>query len=535
MTDLFSGQEAPLADRMRPRTLAEFIGQRHLLGEGRLLRRAIEADRLTSSIFFGPPGCGKTTLASIIANSTKSAFVQLNAVTSGVADVRKVIADAQERRAYGQSTYLLLDECHRWSKAQSDSILPAIERGIIRFIGSTTENPMVSMTPAIVSRCRVFQFEPLTERDVLTAMRRAIDDPERGYGQMNIIADDDALRHIARIAGGDTRAALGAVELAVLTTPADAQGSIHITLAVAEESIQKPMIRCDESLYYDMLSAFCKSLRGSDSDAALAWFARLIYAGVDPKLIARRIIAHASEDVGLANPIAMLQAEAAARAVEFVGMPEARLPLAQAIIAICESPKSNSVCAAVDAAMADAEKGGYGAVPVHLRDTHYAGHDRIGSGDGYKYPHDYPGHYVRQNYMPVELQGKKYYFPSDMGHEATIRKNQEIREDANEAFDAVSGEYFRQESDELRHHHQQSGDFADSGRDDAGGNIAAVRLQPAHDAAACRRCGGGDYLGRGDGHLRSHVHPAAAESAGRDGRHHRRHGKTEQHPPRPAA
>lgn len=319
MTDLFSGQEAPLADRMRPRTLAEFIGQRHLLGEGRLLRRAIEADRLTSSIFFGPPGCGKTTLASIIANSTKSAFVQLNAVTSGVADVRKVISDAQERRAYGQSTYLLLDECHRWSKAQSDSILPAIERGIIRFIGSTTENPMVSMTPAIVSRCRVFQFEPLTERDVLTAMRRAIDDPERGYGQMNIIADDDALRHIARIAGGDTRAALGAVELAVLTTPADAQGSIHITLAVAEESIQKPMIRCDESLYYDMLSAFCKSLRGSDSDAALAWFARLIYAGVDPKLIARRIIAHASEDVGLANPIAMLQAEAAARAVEFVG------------------------------------------------------------------------------------------------------------------------------------------------------------------------------------------------------------------------
>ena len=313
MTDLFSGQEAPLADRMRPRTLAEFIGQRHLLGEGRLLRRAIEADRLTSSIFFGPPGCGKTTLASIIANSTKSAFVQLNAVTSGVADVRKVIADAQERRAYGQSTYLLLDECHRWSKAQSDSILPAIERGIIRFIGSTTENPMVSMTPAIVSRCRVFQFEPLTERDVLTAMRRAIDDPERGYGQMNIIADDDALRHIARIAGGDTRAALGAVELAVLTTPADAQGIIHITLAVAEESIQKPMIRCDESLYYDMLSAFCKSLRGSDSDAALAWFARLIYAGVDPKLIARRIIAHASEDVGLANPIAMLQAEASVR------------------------------------------------------------------------------------------------------------------------------------------------------------------------------------------------------------------------------
>lgn len=428
MMDQMLEQDAPLADRMRPRDLTEFIGQRHLLGEGRLLRRAIEADRLTSSIFFGPPGCGKTTLASIIAGSTKSAFVQLNAVTSGVGDVRQVIHDAQERRRYGQSTYLLLDECHRWSKAQSDSILPAIERGVIRFIGSTTENPMVSMTPAIVSRCRVFQFEPLGESDVMQAMHRALQDKERGYGQLNVVADEDALRHIARIAGGDTRAALGAVELAVLTTPADADGVIHLTMAVAEESIQKPMIRCDESLYYDMLSAFCKSLRGSDSNAALAWFARLIYAGVDPKLIARRMIVHASEDVGLANPIAMLQAEAASRALDFVGMPEARIPMAQAIIAICESPKSDSVIRAVDAAMADAEHGGYGAVPVHLRDTHYAGHTRVGSGDGYLYPHAYPGHWVKQNYMPVELQGKKYYQPTGMGHEATIRKNHQVRE-----------------------------------------------------------------------------------------------------------
>lgn len=428
MMDQMLEQDAPLADRMRPRDLTEFIGQRHLLGEGRLLRRAIEADRLTSSIFFGPPGCGKTTLASIIAGSTKSAFVQLNAVTSGVGDVRQVIHDAQERRRYGQSTYLLLDECHRWSKAQSDSILPAIERGVIRFIGSTTENPMVSMTPAIVSRCRVFQFEPLGENDVMQAMHRALQDKERGYGQLNVVADEDALRHIARIAGGDTRAALGAVELAVLTTPADADGVIHLTMAVAEESIQKPMIRCDESLYYDMLSAFCKSLRGSDSNAALAWFARLIYAGVDPKLIARRMIVHASEDVGLANPIAMLQAEAASRALDFVGMPEARIPMAQAIIAICESPKSDSVIRAVDAAMADAEHGGYGAVPVHLRDTHYAGHNRVGSGDGYLYPHAYPGHWVKQNYMPVELQGKKYYQPTEMGHEATIRKNHQVRE-----------------------------------------------------------------------------------------------------------
>ncbi len=430
MTDLFSMEEsAPLADRMRPRDLSEFIGQEHLVGPGRLLRRAIEADRLTSSIFFGPPGCGKTTLASIIAGATKAAFVQLNAVTSGVSDVRDVIKSAQERRTlYGQPTYLLLDECHRWSKAQSDSILPAIERGTIRFIGSTTENPMIAMTPAIVSRCRVFQFQPLNEGHVITAMKRALADKERGYGSLKVQMDEDALRHIARIAGGDTRAALGAVELAVLTTPAGADGVIHVDLAVAEESIQKPMLRCDESLYYDMLSAFCKSLRGSDSDAALAWFARLIYAGVDPRIICRRVIAHASEDVGQANPMVMLQAQAAAADLEFVGMPEARLPIAQAIIALCESPKSNSVCAAVDAAMADAEKGGYGPVPVHLRDTHYAGHDRIGSGDGYKYPHDFPGHWVKQEYMPPEVKGKKYYKPTEMGHEATILKNQQARE-----------------------------------------------------------------------------------------------------------
>ena len=430
MNDLFTAAEsAPLADRMRPRTLAEFIGQEHLVGPGRLLRRAIEADRLTSSIFFGPPGCGKTTLASIIAGATKAAFVQLNAVTSGVADVREVLKAAQERRTlYGQPTYLLLDECHRWSKAQSDSILPAIERGIIRFIGSTTENPMIAMTPAIVSRCRVFQFQPLTESHVITAMRRALADKERGYGALNVRMDEDALRHIARIAGGDTRAALGAVELAVLTTPAGEDGVIHIDMSVAEESIQKPMMRCDESLYYDMLSAFCKSLRGSDSDAALAWFARLIYAGVDPRIITRRVIAHASEDVGLANPTAMLQAQAAAADLEMLGMPEARLPIAQAIIAVCESPKSNAVCAAVDAAMADAEKGGFGPVPVYLRDTHYQGHQRIGSGEGYKYPHDFPNHWVRQDYMPPEVRGKKYYRPTEMGHEATIQKNHQVRE-----------------------------------------------------------------------------------------------------------
>ena len=287
---------------------------------------------------------------------------------------------------------------------------------------------MVAMTPAIVSRCRVFQFYPLEERDVMDAMRRALKDVERGYGSLAVTAEEDALRHIARIADGDVRSALGAIELAVLTTPADSDGVIRVTMAVAEESIQKPMIRCDESLYYDMLSAFCKSLRGSDASAALAWFARLNYAGVDPRLIVRRIIAHASEDVGLANPIAMLQAAAAATALETVGMPEAKLPIAQAIIAVCESPKSNSVVMAIDEAMADAEKGGYGPVPVHLRDTHYAGCERIGSGQGYKYPHDFPGHWVKQEYMPPEVKGKKYYRPSDMGHEATILKNHLARE-----------------------------------------------------------------------------------------------------------
>ena len=429
MTLIPEQNQAPLADRMRPRTLDEFIGQRHLVGEGRLLRRAIEADRLTSSIFYGPPGCGKTTLASIIARATSAAFVQLNAVTSGVADVRDVLKAAKERRMLtGQATYLLLDECHRWSKAQSDSILPAIEGGTIRFIGSTTENPMVAMTPAIVSRCRVFQFFPLTEADVMSAMGRALADPERGFGKLAVDMAPEAMRHIAHVANGDVRMALGAVELAVLTTPAGADGKIHVDLAVAEESIQKPMLRCDESLYYDMPSAFCKSLRGSDSDAALAWFARLLYAGVDPRLIMRRVLAHASEDVGMANPIAMLQAAAAAQDLEFMGMPEARLPMAQAIIAVCESPKSNSVSAAVDAAMADAAKGGFGPVPLHLRDTHYAGSDRLGSGKGYLYPHDFPGHWVRQEYMPPEVRGRTYYHPTEMGHEDVIRKNHQVRE-----------------------------------------------------------------------------------------------------------
>ena len=306
MEDLFSeGMKklAPLADRMRPRTLDEFIGQVEIVGEGTLLRRAIMADRLTSSIFWGPPGTGKTTLASIIANATKAEFVKLNAVTSGVAEVRDVIKEAESRlKLRGRSTYLLLDECHRWSKAQSDSILPSIEQGIIRFIGSTTENPMIAMTPAIVSRCRLFRFEPLTQEEVEQAILSAVRDPERGFGLQSVVIDDGALKHFAQVANGDVRAALNALELAVLTTPMDGNGDTRVTLEVAEQSIQKRVLRMDESMLYDMLSAFCKSLRGSDSDAALAWFSRMIYAGLDPRIIVRRVIAHASRGCGACQP-----------------------------------------------------------------------------------------------------------------------------------------------------------------------------------------------------------------------------------------
>ncbi len=436
MTDLgqqtlWSGLEghptqAPLADRMRPRTLDAFIGQPKLVGEGRLLRRAILADRLQSSIFWGPPGCGKTTLACIVAGMTGSAFEKLNAVTSGVADVRKVLKEADERRLrQGKATYLLLDECHRWSKAQSDSILPAIESGLIRFIGSTTENPMASMTPAIVSRCRVFAFEPLTVEDVETALIRALGDRECGYGRYATQCEEGALRYIARVADGDVRTALSALELLFQTTAESPADEAHpapyryLTLAAAQESVQKPVVKLDESLYYDMLSAFIKSMRGSDPDAALLWYARLIYAGVDPRLIVRRIVVHASEDVGLADPVAMLQAQAAAAALETVGMPEARIPIAQAIIAISTAEKSNSVVEALGAAMADAEAGGFSAVPEYLRDQSYAlPHAQT---PNYKYPHDYPGHYVEQTYMPAGYEGRVYYKPGELGTEAKLK------------------------------------------------------------------------------------------------------------------
>ena len=425
--DLFSAQasrRAPLADRMRPRTLDEFIGQEHIVGKGRLLRRAIETDTLTSSIFFGPPGCGKTTLASVIAAHTGAKIAKLNAVTAGVKEVRAVIEQAEkDLKLYGTPTYLLLDECHRWSKTQSDSILPALESGIVRFIGSTTENPMVSMTGAVVSRCRLFQFYPLTIQDVEKAMRAALADKERGLGTLNIKIDDDAFEHIAATANGDARNALNALELAALTSAPDEEGCIHIDAAVAAESVQKKVVNVDDEQFYNMLSAFCKSLRGGDSDAAIAWFARLVYAGVDPRVICRRLIAHASEDVGLANPQAMTQAVAAAQALELIGMPEARLSITQAIIFICESPKSNSVVMAMDAAFADAERIPDQPVPMHLRDTAYKGADKLGNGKDYKYPHDYPGHVVQQEYMPPSVKGRRYYIPGELGNEGKIRQN----------------------------------------------------------------------------------------------------------------
>lgn len=440
--DLFAQNakiKTPLADRMRPRTLDEFIGQRHIIGKGRLLRRAIETDTLQSSIFWGPPGCGKTTLASIVANSTGANFIKLNAVTAGVKDVREVISDAEMRlNMYGLATYLLLDECHRWSKAQSDSILPALEKGIIRFIGSTTENPTVSMTGAIVSRCRLFQFYPLDIEDIKNAVVAALEDSVRGLGAYPVELDGDALEHIARIANGDARSALNAIELAVLTTPL-LDDRIHITLEIAAESIQHKAVNVDDQQFYDMLSAFCKSLRGGDADAALAWFSRLIYAGIDPRIIVRRLIAHASEDVGLANPHAMLQAVGAAQALEFIGMPEARLSIAQAIIFICESPKSNSVVRALDYAFADAKDTIDEPVPVHLRDTAYKGAEKLGHGKGYKYPHDFPGHVVEQEYMPPSVRGRKYYIPSEMGNELKIKTNHDKRGNKLRAFQDDGG------------------------------------------------------------------------------------------------
>ncbi len=411
---------APLADRMRPKNLGEFIGQSHLIYENSLLFRAIKADKMGSCIFFGPPGTGKTTLASLIANTTQGAFAKLNAVSSGVSDAKKVIEEARERlKLYGKKTYLLLDECHRWNKAQSDCVLSAIEDGSIIFIGSTTENPYISMTRAIVSRCRVFELKPLSDDDVKRGLLRAVADIENGFGRLKLTVTEDALAHFAWGASGDLRNALNGLELAVLTTPPNEEGAIVVDKNVAAQSIQKKTVSVDESTYYDMLSAFCKSLRGSDPDAALYWAFRLIASGLDPLIIFRRMIAHSSEDVGLANNGALMLTVSAMTAYEKTGPPEGFLPLAHAIINICVSPKSNSVVNAMNAAQRAVEENGAYYVPLHLRNTDYSTLDK--SDVPYVYPHDLGG-YAEQQYLPDELVGAKFYEPGENGDEKTVKE-----------------------------------------------------------------------------------------------------------------
>ena len=428
--DLFDLQNnvekmAPLAERMRPRTLDEFLGQGRIVGEGSLLRRAIAADKLGSCIFYGPPGTGKTTLANIIAENTNANFVKLNAVTSGVADAKKVIDEARDLlRMYGKRTYLLLDECHRWNKAQSDSVLQAIEQGYIIFIGSTTENPYVSMTRAIVSRCRIFNFSRLTEQDILKGLERAVKDKERGLGNMNLVVSDEALHHIAWASGGDMRTALNALELAALTTHAGEDGVIKVGKEEAEQSIQQKALSMTEDMYYDMISAFIKSMRGSDSNAALYWAQRLIEAGCDPMLIGRRIMIHACEDVGMADPNAIVVATSCVQAFERIGLPEGRIPLAEGIIYVSEAPKSNKVVEALGGADNAVKTIKHETVPLYLRDPNYKGNEEKVSG--YKYPHDYGG-WVKQQYLPDEIKDAKFYEPTENGFEKVIKERQDKR------------------------------------------------------------------------------------------------------------
>lgn len=428
--DLFDLQNnektmAPLAERMRPRTLDEFLGQGKIVGQGSLLRRAIAADKLGSCIFYGPPGTGKTTLANIIAENTNAAFVKLNAVTSGVADAKKVIDEARDRlRMYGKRTYLLLDECHRWNKAQSDSVLQAIEQGYIIFIGSTTENPYVSMTRAIVSRCRIFSFSRLSEQDIKAGLLRALNDKERGLGNMNLQVSDEAISHLAWASAGDMRTALNALELAALTTHAGEDGIIRVGKEEAEQSIQQKALSMTEDMYYDMISAFIKSMRGSDSNAALYWAERLIEAGCDPMLIGRRIMIHACEDVGMADPNAIVVATSCVQAFEKIGLPEGRIPLAEGIIYVAEAPKSNKVVEALGGAENAVKTIKHETVPVYLRDPNYKGNDERVSG--YKYPHDYGG-WVKQQYLPDEIKDAVFYEPTENGFEKEIKDRQKKR------------------------------------------------------------------------------------------------------------
>src|SRR6266550_5005460 len=414
----------PLAARMRPRDLDEFVGQPHILGPGQLLRRAIEADRIQSLIFYGPPGTGKTSLAQIIARQTRSKFERLSGVESNVADMRRVLSAAANRlQNTGQATILFIDEIHRFNKAQQDVLLPDVEGGIVRLIGATTHNPFFFVNSPLVSRSQIFELRPLSEEELFSLLQRALTDTERGLGHLKIQADEAALHHLAKLADGDARKALNSLEIAASTTEAAGDGIVHIDLATAEQSIQKKaVVYDDEDAHYDTISAFIKSMRGSDPDAALYWLAKMIHAGEDPRFIARRIVIQAAEDVGLADPMALVLANAAFQAAEFIGWPEARIPLAEAALYIATAPKSNSTILAIDAAIKDVESGRTLEVPEHLRDAHYKGAKRLGHGEGYKYAHDFPGHFVPQDYLGAV---KRYYEPTEQGVEKKIKERVE--------------------------------------------------------------------------------------------------------------
>jgi putative ATPase len=436
---------APLADRMRPRTLDDFVGQGHIVGPGRLLRRAIEADQLSSVIFYGPPGTGKTTLARIVANTTRAHFIALNAVLAGVQNIRDAVAEAEDRRrAFSQRTILFVDEVHRFNKAQQDALLPWVENGTVILIGATTENPYFEVNKALVSRSRIFQLQLLSPDDLRAVAAAALTDPERGYGQLAVTVDEDALAHIVDIAGGDARGVLNALELAVETTAPGADGQVHVTLAVAEESIQHRAVLYDKEgdVHYDTISAFIKSLRGSDPDAALYWLARMVYAGEHPRFLFRRMLILAAEDVGLADPNALRVVTACAQAFEYVGLPEGQFHLAEAALYLATAPKSNTALAYFDA-LAVVEQERVDDVPTHLKDDN-RDKDGFGHGKGYLYPHAYRDHWVAQQYLPGVLQGRQFYEPSDQGYERAIAETTARRREAQLAAmveaDSAGGE-----------------------------------------------------------------------------------------------
>ncbi|MDY6243179.1 MAG: replication-associated recombination protein A [Lachnospiraceae bacterium] len=416
--------ESPLASRLRPTTLDEVVGQQHIVGKDKLLYRAIKADKLSSIIFYGPPGTGKTTLAKVIANTTSAEFMQINATSAGKKDMEEVVAAAKNNQGmYGKKTILFIDEIHRFNKGQQDYLLPFVEDGTIILIGATTENPYFEVNPALLSRSVIFELKKLSTEDIRTLLLRAVNDTEKGMGSYHAQMDDDALEFLADMANGDARAALTAIELGILTTDRSEDGIIHITLDVASECIQKRVINYDKTgdNHYDTISAFIKSMRGSDPDAAVYYLARMLYAGEDVKFIARRIMILASEDIGNADPQALQVAVAAAQAVERLGMPEARIVLAQAVTYMASAPKSNSAINAIDKAMRVVQETKTPPVPVHLQDAHYKSAGKLGHGKGYKYAHDYKNHYVKQQYLPDGLTGEVFYEPSENEYEQQIR------------------------------------------------------------------------------------------------------------------